>query len=224
MTHLYEQPEAPAGDVDVAVQLEGLSTTAAIGVVFRPPSNELTVVEWIPKTEYAATTQLIDTADTQGRRLVLLASGVTPTEAGEVALGTLRFANAAASFSLTSLPISYEDVYPLGLGIESSKGQQDIAMTSPLATQLHANQPNPFNPMTTIRFDLAHSGWMSLRIYDVAGRLVRTLVHEERQAGFNHSAVWDGRDDSGRRVATGVYLYRLETQKLSTGRKLVLVK
>ena len=68
--------------------------------------------------------------------------------------------------------------------------------------------PNPFNPMTTIRFDLQVAGQAQLSIYDLAGRLVRVLVEGERPAG-SHEAVWDGRDQSGRAMASGSYLARL---------------
>jgi len=68
--------------------------------------------------------------------------------------------------------------------------------------------PNPFNPMTTIRFDLPVAGQAQLSIYDLAGRLVRVLVEGERPAG-SHEAVWDGRDQSGRAMASGSYLARL---------------
>jgi C1A family cysteine protease len=68
--------------------------------------------------------------------------------------------------------------------------------------------PNPFNPLTTIRFDLPAAGKVRLAVYDVAGRLVRVLVEGEVSAG-SHEAVWDGRDGSGRSASSGSYLARL---------------
>jgi hypothetical protein len=67
---------------------------------------------------------------------------------------------------------------------------------APAALRLHPNQPNPFNPLTTIRFDLPAAGPVRLAVYDLAGRLVRVLVEEARAAG-SHEAVWDGRDAAG---------------------------
>jgi hypothetical protein len=74
---------------------------------------------------------------------------------------------------------------------------------------LEQNAPNPFNPMTTIRFDLPSDGSVHLSVYDIAGRLIRTLVDADLPAG-NHEAIWDGRDGAGRGVASGSYLARLE--------------
>ncbi len=79
----------------------------------------------------------------------------------------------------------------------------------PQALHLEQNAPNPFNPRTTIRFELPGAGVARLAVYDVAGRLVRTLVDESLPSG-RHEAVWDGRDATGRDVASGSYLARLQ--------------
>lgn len=77
------------------------------------------------------------------------------------------------------------------------------------AATLYDAIPNPFNPRTTIKFDLPEGGPVRLSVFDVAGRLVRTLVDDTMPQG-SHEAVWDGRDSSGREVASGSYLARLE--------------
>ncbi len=76
------------------------------------------------------------------------------------------------------------------------------------ATRLLAPSPNPFNPTTTIAYTLASPGRVTIRVHDIAGRVVRTLVDEERSAG-EHATVWDGRTDSGDRAASGVYFVRM---------------
>jgi len=88
---------------------------------------------------------------------------------------------------------------------------------------LHSNHPNPFNPTTTLRFEIASRGRASLRIYDVRGALVRTLFDETREGGPGTST-WDGRDDAGRVVSSGVYLYSLNAGGESRTRKMVLLK
>lgn len=90
-------------------------------------------------------------------------------------------------------------------------------------TALHPNQPNPFNPRTTIRYDLRRAGPVTLRVFDLQGRRVRTLRDGVEAAG-PHSVDWDGTDDAGRRVATGVFLYRLEAGEFVRVRKMVLIK
>ena len=93
----------------------------------------------------------------------------------------------------------------------------------PMVTRLNPNVPNPFNPMTKISFDLAHSGAVRLGIYDLRGLMVRRLVTENLAAG-SHTVRWDGTDDGGRSVSSGVYLYRLESPSGVQERKMVLVR
>ncbi|MBK8229635.1 MAG: T9SS type A sorting domain-containing protein [Candidatus Eisenbacteria bacterium] len=89
-------------------------------------------------------------------------------------------------------------------------------------TGIAAVHPNPFNPRTTIRFSLAATGKAELVIYDVSGRQVRALVEQELTAG-GHTAVWDGTDDKGRRVASGVYWSQLRAGGYESHRKMVIV-
>jgi flagellar hook capping protein FlgD len=98
------------------------------------------------------------------------------------------------------------------------------AVDVPLRTALAQNIPNPFNPMTKISFDLAQNGHVKLRIFDVAGRTVRTLLDKEMQAGRSQNVVWNGLDDAGRRVSTGVYFYRLDAVGVTITKKMVMMK
>ncbi len=91
---------------------------------------------------------------------------------------------------------------------------------------LYQNYPNPFNPQTTITFDVGGEPGtvceVNLAIYDVRGRLVRTLVDGKLEAG-RHSVVWDGRN-SGGRMASGVYFYNLETEAGRLTRKMTAIR
>ena len=89
---------------------------------------------------------------------------------------------------------------------------------------LEQNRPNPFNPRTEIKFSLPKEQHLTLRIYDVEGRLVNTLVDERRLAGV-HRVVWSGNDNAGARVSSGLYFYRLITEdgQVMT-RKMMLLK
>jgi len=95
----------------------------------------------------------------------------------------------------------------------------------PLPTQsrLLGNFPNPFNPITTISFELAAATKVKLQIYNLRGQLVNAICDMELSAG-RHRLNWDGRDTSGRKVASGVYLYRLITSDYSNTRKMLLLK
>ena len=99
----------------------------------------------------------------------------------------------------------------------------DEAPELPAATSLQGGYPNPFNPTTTISFGLATREHVRLAVYDAGGRRVRTLVDGPMAPGY-HDRAWDGRDDDGQRLASGVYLYRLYAGEYSDGGKLVLLK
>jgi hypothetical protein len=94
---------------------------------------------------------------------------------------------------------------------------------SPVLTELHANHPNPFNPETTIEYSLALAGPVRIRVFDTAGHLVRTLVDGVEAKG-THRVMFDGRDNRGQQLASGVYLYRLDTALTTLSRKMVLLK
>jgi hypothetical protein len=93
----------------------------------------------------------------------------------------------------------------------------------PLRNMLHQNTPNPFNPSTVIRYELAGPGAVDLRIYDVRGALVKILANGFHAAG-RHETGWSGVDQHGERVASGVYFYKLTAGRFSQTRKLVLIK
>lgn len=123
---------------------------------------------------------------------------------------------------------------PYRYGTAASAANYDVMLGSwlintsgaggtPPGVFLARNVPNPFNPSTEIRFALAERGRVALRIYDTAGRLVRTLVDGVLDADA-HVATWDGRDDAGGRAAAGVYHYRLETGDRVMARSMVMVK
>lgn len=90
-------------------------------------------------------------------------------------------------------------------------------------TRILGNVPNPFNPSTEIRFAVAQDGPATLQIFDLNGRLVRTLVDDHLTAG-PQVRVWDGRDDTGRRMASGAYYVRLEAGGEVAARKVMLLK
>ena len=91
------------------------------------------------------------------------------------------------------------------------------------AALLHPNYPNPSNPTTTFSFELAYADRAELMIIDARGRLVRTLIQGELPAG-HHQVVWDGRNEEGRPVASGVYYYRLRAAGLQYTRAATLIK
>jgi hypothetical protein len=109
-------------------------------------------------------------------------------------------------------------VSDLVIGIAEGAAPEPVALD-----QLGPVRPNPFNPRARIPFDLARDGHVVLKVYDQAGRLVRLLVDEVRTAG-GHTVEWDGRDQFGRAMTSGVYLFRLETGTGSSSGRAVLLR
>jgi hypothetical protein len=90
-------------------------------------------------------------------------------------------------------------------------------------TELGENFPNPFNPSTTIRYALSQDAHVTLRVYDMMGQLVKTLVDGVEQAGTNQ-AVWNGRNESGASVSSGIYIYRMTAGNFTATRRMLFLK
>ncbi|SVA42395.1 uncharacterized protein METZ01_LOCUS95249, partial [marine metagenome] len=93
----------------------------------------------------------------------------------------------------------------------------------PLVFTLHQNFPNPFNPTTTLRYDLPEENHVTLTVYDMLGRMVTQLVNTSQKAGFK-SVQWNATDSMGRPVSAGVYLYHIRSGEFVQTRKMVLLK
>ncbi|MCP5066497.1 MAG: T9SS type A sorting domain-containing protein, partial [bacterium] len=99
----------------------------------------------------------------------------------------------------------------------------DGEAAAPRAFALHQNNPNPFNPVTRISFDLPRAGEVSLEIFDVAGRRIATLIDGSMEAG-QHAQTWRGQNDAGRSVSSGLYFYRLSAPGFIDTRKMLLLQ
>jgi hypothetical protein len=95
---------------------------------------------------------------------------------------------------------------------------------TPVRVVLHQNRPNPFNPVTVIPYELSAAGAVSLRIYGVQGRLVRSLLDRHAHTAGRHAVRWDGRDARGRPVGSGVYFYRMEVEGKTATRPMVVIR
>jgi len=93
----------------------------------------------------------------------------------------------------------------------------------PMQYALYQNFPNPFNPVTEIQFDVPDVSVVDMVVYNLMGQQVRRLVNGEIQAGY-HRVVWDGLNDRGEPVSTGVYIYSLTSPSFHNTKKMVLLK
>ncbi|MCB5260073.1 MAG: T9SS type A sorting domain-containing protein [Candidatus Cloacimonetes bacterium] len=93
----------------------------------------------------------------------------------------------------------------------------------PTVTKLFGNYPNPFNPETTISFDLAEQCPVTIEVFNIKGQKVRTLVRDSYAPG-HHSVVWNGTDSNGKPVSSGVYFYKMSTPNQVSTQKMLLLK
>jgi hypothetical protein len=132
--------------------------------------------------------------------------------------GIIRYWN--CEYDATAMVAVIEDLLGLGTGIADPGAGPGSAATR---LRLEPAWPNPFNPMTRIAYELPYAAAVRLTIHDPGGRLVRTLDAGRRSAG-RHVLLWDGRDDRGRGMPSGTYLYRISGGGDTTARKLTLVR
>jgi hypothetical protein len=124
------------------------------------------------------------------------------------------------NYSFGTYKVQIRDVADLGTTV----GIDDDVKVNPYEYALHDNFPNPFNPETQIRFSLGGRENVKLVIYDIMGRQVRTLINGDSfNSGF-HVLNWNGRDNLGEKVATGMYIYRIKAGDFIADKKMLLVK
>ena len=106
------------------------------------------------------------------------------------------------------------------LAILLSTDQSDVI---PEVFTLHQNYPNPFNPTTQIRYDLPENSYVSINIYDLMGKRVKSLVNSKQDPGYR-SIYWNATNDLGQPVSAGMYIYMIQAGEFRKTRKMVLLK
>jgi hypothetical protein len=132
------------------------------------------------------------------------------------------------TFHVANAPLNTEAQIPFTL--KDDKGNAwsytlkvKVSSSLPIKTELYENSPNPFNPTTAIRFALKDTGPVNLAVFNSLGQKVRVLADGPRSAGV-HAVMWDGRDDSGRAVSSGVYFCRMQAGKYSKTQKMLYAR
>ncbi|NOX88610.1 MAG: T9SS type A sorting domain-containing protein [Calditrichaeota bacterium] len=113
-----------------------------------------------------------------------------------------------------------QEIIPLAVSVDDPSQQLPVIATD---YRLSNNYPNPFNPTTVIEYTVPKAGKVNIAVYDVLGRKVRTLVNQNLMPG-TYNVVWDGTDDAGERVTTGVYFYQMHTQNAVITKKMTFIK
>ncbi len=123
------------------------------------------------------------------------------------------------TYVLADLSYANEEVIHEDFAVTVNISENNI----PLEFILEANYPNPFNPITTINYALPKNGPVTLNVYDITGNKIRILVDQEQSAGYR-SVVWDGRNNEGIEVNSGMYIFRITTGDYSDSRKMLMIK
>ncbi|HEX7400990.1 MAG TPA: FlgD immunoglobulin-like domain containing protein [candidate division Zixibacteria bacterium] len=156
---------------------------------------------------------------------ILDLTGEVSLPAGEVAIVNIH----ARGRDLNSIKISKavladKDAQSLTLELSNELKREEVKnFSQPKDFSLSQNFPNPFNPQTSIRYALPQDANVKLVIYNVLGQRIKTLVDGHQTAGYN-TIWWDGNDENGDQVASGIYFYRLEAGKFSEVKKMMLLK
>ncbi len=148
-----------------------------------------------------------------------LGVGVPIDASGEVARITLETSGEESALRICEIDV--RDINNKAYRIEGDEDYRPGFIPSSYA--LKQNYPNPFNPVTTIAFDIVEAGRVRIDIYDVSGRMVRTLLNESRDPG-RHRIEWNGRDNSGSTVPSGIYFYRINAGEFTATRKMILLR
>ncbi len=165
----------------------------------------------------------LDKADDVGK-VIFGMINATPLQ-GSGAIAELVFEVIGEDVRSASFGLVDGDLYDLKgpMGVQLYDGE---FMALPEQASLSQNYPNPFNPETTIDYAIPVGKELtpvSLKIYNISGQVVRTLVDEEKAPGF-YTAVWDGRDKQDKVVSSGIYFYRIVADKFISVKKMVLLK
>ena len=166
----------------------------------------------------------------RGLGALLIGAGVAAAAAGQQIEGWVRLASGQAAAGMQvrlydlsdptrSLGVATDEAGYFSLAAPRPAGETDAL---PRRFELFQNHPNPFNPSTTIPYQLPAPAHVRLEVFNLLGQRVATLVDEEQQAGL-HTAAWNGTDAAGRPVAAGLYLYRLSGSGISGTRRMVLL-
>jgi hypothetical protein len=218
--------------LECAVSVSGAEKTRVVDLMFRVPGS-LRLLSWEDGEFFASPLRIGPTFD-EGSGCLLVALAVRGRQAVDAqsgCLGTLRFVrtgNDTAGISLMEATLVDENHGKHALVSPDCPvkpaPRYAPAVRMPVRFALHVPAPNPASPGTVVSFDVPNPGAeVSIRVYDVNGRLVRSLVEGQRAAGY-HSAPWDLRNDGGRPIAPGVYFCRMEAGSFRDTKKVVLLE
>jgi hypothetical protein len=209
----------------VRVVLEGAEAFSAAYLALKNENPRLRFAEWKQDPDYPYLTICADVTR-DGRDEVALGVLGSKTPVETVNLGWIDLvidSEAPLELSNEDLALVIGQILDVGGDILGVSGRGRSFQTRRYGNWLAQNFPNPFNPTTTIPFSMTTAGHVSLVIYDVTGAVVRGLINSNRKPNL-YRVVWDGTNNDGSPVASGIYFYRLKAPGFTASRKMLLLK
>jgi hypothetical protein len=210
----------------VSMYLENADDISAVVMGLEKDHTGLQYVGWSPAPQFSTFSLENPIERTDGDVLFISSLALDNMESEGIEVGTVEYAVTDAGevfidemdFTLVFGDVLFSDGTLMRL-----RGVQYKAETPVYRNYLGNNYPNPFNPTTTIEYSIMNDSHVNLSIYNVNGQLVSTLV-DELKVGGAHKTVWDGRNNRGKPVASGVYFYKLRTSGFTKSKKLVILR
>ena len=227
LSKVVEGSRSPSGDTDWGVDPHGYDHSMAVtGVVIvngEESIDENDVVAAFVRDECRGVSRIVCFPLNQRYEFGMLVYG---TEGEEIIFKVYDSSSQSECISVQSISFEVDGIVgdgikPYILTVYSEEGEQSLEI--PKEYYLEQNYPNPFNPETVISFGLPKEGDVSLTIYNTIGQAIRTLV-SGRMASGQHRIVWDGLDNDGERVESGIYIYRLITDTFRSTRKMIYIR
>jgi hypothetical protein len=205
--NLYDPPNSPTLEANSILMNPGADI-----------ASQVFDISFVNKNRPAGTETIFSIIDALNGSIII--------DSDTVDVDTLWARESLRGFEFKCVAMNYQRELDLSSEpAEASVEVEGINIDPPLPENfaLHQNYPNPFNPTTTIRYDVPEQSHVSLIIYNILGQKIRTLVNESKEAQI-HSVIWDGIDDNGRLVPSGIYFYRMNAGSVVKTKTMVLTK
>lgn len=221
--HLSATSGRGENEVEVVLSVEDAGAVSGFGLSLDYDRATAELIEIVPVSAsmFGADQPLLQ-AESESRLIVAHVSSETRTgERLDLAVARFRMLDPTASTSVVLSDVALSG--PGGMTRSVPDASLAHLRQIPNDFALNQNFPNPFNPETQIAFQMPEAGNLSLIIYNTLGQQVRVLEQGPMEAGF-HRVVWDGRNEIGRQVSSGIYLLRMHSGQFNTVRKMLLLK
>lgn len=209
------------------VFLEDVEDISIVTMSLAKESESLEWVGWVQNPDFPATALATPVRKHGEERVFIALLGMDSIECSNVEVGTMEYVLKDVDQLLedkVELLLVFGEVLDSKGKIKKIKGIKYKQDEVPVyRNYLAVNYPNPFNPTTTIEYSVANDSHVNLSVYDVNGQLVRTLINGFKVKN-NYRVIWDGKNNMGSDVASGVYFYRLKTDSFARARKLILLR